>query len=272
MSLKAQQQSQEQTNMIRIAKFLIINFSIFIALIVTSYAVTGNADLYKVTMRKLEFCTASTGVASCENAVVVASGDKEIDITSVDAGAAAGTYGNPTLLPLGETYTHMRVTIDRKFVIRNDTAIAAGSNATACKTIATTDTMYGSATESSGKYTHKPVIANNQTAANMNVYLVNDKYTRCTAETCAGVGGFDLDVGITYDQNVGSSKHQTQHADGSTSDDHVLIYELTSPYTVALIAPKIDISFGTKNAIGAIEVNNICQMWAEEPIVTISVN
>ena len=255
-----------------IFNIIIFSFILWVGSTKISFAETGPADIYKVTMRKVELCTASTGVTSCENGVVIGSGDVEVDITSAGAGAAAAGYGNPTLLPLGETYTHMRVTIDRKFVIRNDTAIAAGSNATACKTIATTDTMYGSATESSGKYTHKPVIANNQTAANMNVYLVNDKYTRCTAETCAGVGGFDIDVGITYDQNVGSSKHQTQHADGSTSDDHVLIYELTSPYTVALIAPKIDISFGTQNAIGAIEVNNICQMWAEEPIVTISVN
>ena len=131
--------------------------------------------------------------------------------------------------------------------------------------------MYGSATESSGKYTHKPVVANNQTAANMNVYLINDQYTQCTALTCAGVGGFNLDQGITYNQGTGSSKHQTQHADGSTSDDHVMIYELATPYTVSLIAPTIDIAFGTKNAVGANEANNLCQMWAEEPIVTITI-
>ena len=45
-----------------------------------TYAATGNADLYKVTMRKLEFCTNSTGVDSCDNAVVVGSGDKQVDI------------------------------------------------------------------------------------------------------------------------------------------------------------------------------------------------
>lgn len=257
--------------MIRFIKILVFNFLISIALMLPTYAATGNADLYKVTMRKLEFCTNSTGVDSCDNAVVVGSGDKQVDITSVSAGAAAAAYGDPTLLPLGVTYTHMRVTIDRKFVIRNDTAIAAGSTANACRTVATTDTMYGSASESTGKYTHKPVVANNQTAADMNVYLINDQYTQCTAVTCAGVGGFNLDQGITYNQGTGSSKHQTQHEDGSSSDDHVMIYELATPYTVSLISPTIDIAFGTQNAVGANEANNLCQMWAEEPIVTITI-
>ena len=75
----------------------------------------------------------------------------------------------------------MRVTIDRKFTIKNSTAIAAGENATACRTIASTDGMYVT-DEATDKYTHKPVVANNQTAAEMNVYLVNDQYTRCNCK------------------------------------------------------------------------------------------
>tara|TARA_A100000164_G_scaffold155398_1_gene137943 strand:- start:301 stop:804 length:504 start_codon:yes stop_codon:yes gene_type:complete len=166
----------------------------------------------------------------------------------------------------------MRVTIDRKFVIRNDTAIVAGSTANACKTVEATDTMYGAQTQASGKYTHKPVIANNQTAVNMNMYIISDQYTQCTGVTCAGVGGFNATKqGMSYAQGTGSSKHQSEHAEGDTSNDHVMIYELATPYTVSLIAPTIDIAFGTKNAVGAAEVNNLCQMWPEEPIVTITV-
>ena len=258
--------------MTRLIKILVLNFFFFTAYILPLYAVVkGNADVYKITMRKLEFCTGSNDVTDCRDAVVVGSGDVQVDIAAVDAGAAAAAYGEPTLLPLGVTYTHMRVTIDRKFVIRNDTAIAAGSNATACRTIATTSAMYGGADESSRKYTHKPVVANNQTAANMNVYLINDKYTRCNVEACGGAGGTTSDVTLSYDQGVGSSKHQTQHADESLLNDHVMIYELASPYTVSLIAPVIDIAFGTRNAVGAAEVNELCQMWAEEPLVTITI-
>lgn len=255
----------------RLVKILITNIFVLISLTVSTYAATGAADVYKVTMRKVELCTGSTGVSSCDNAVVIGTGDKTVDIASVDAGVAAASYGEPALLPLGETYTHMRVTIDRKFTIKNSTAIAAGENATACRTIATTTAMYGGTAEATRKYTHKPVVANNQTAAEMNIYLINDKYTRCNVAGCSGVGGTTDDQTMEYDQNVGSSKHQSQHADGSTDADHIMIYELTSPYTVALIAPQIDISFGTSAAVSAQEVNELCQIWAEEPVVTISI-
>ena len=251
----------------KLFKIVISNILILFFLSVSAYAVTGAADVYKVTMRKVELCTGSTGVGSCDNAVVIGSGDKEVDIASVSAGAAAASYGEPALLPLGETYTHMRVTIDRKFTIKNSTAIAAGENATACRTIASTDGMYVT-DEATDKYTHKPVVANNQTAAEMNIYLVNDQYTRCNLANCSNKTD---DQSISYAQGTGSSKHQTQHADGSTDDDHVMIYELTSPYTVALIAPKIDISFGTSAAVSAQEVNELCQIWAEEPVVTITI-
>ena len=251
----------------KLFKIVISNILILFFLSVYAYAVTGAADVYKVTMRKVELCTGSTGVSSCDNAVVIGTGDKEVDIASVDAGASAASYGEPALLPLGETYTHMRVTIDRKFTIKNSTAIAAGENATACRTIASTDGMYVT-DEATDKYTHKPVVANNQTAAEMNVYLVNDQYTRCNLANCSNKTD---DQSISYAQGTGSSKHQTQHADGSTDDDHVMIYELTSPYTVALIAPQIDISFGTSAAVSAQEVNELCQIWAEEPVVTITI-
>ena len=251
----------------KLFKIIISNIFILFFLSVSAYAVTGAADVYKVTMRKVELCTGSTGVSSCDNAVVIGTGDKEVDIASVDAGASAASYGEPALLPLGETYTHMRVTIDRKFTIKNSTAIAAGENATACRTIASTDGMYVT-DEATDKYTHKPVVANNQTAAEMNVYLVNDQYTRCNLANCSNKTD---DQSISYAQGTGSSKHQTQHADGSSDADHVMIYELTSPYTVALIAPKIDISFGTSAAVSAQEVNELCQIWAEEPVVTITI-
>ena len=251
----------------KLLKIFISNILILFFFSVYAYAVTGAADVYKVTMRKVELCTGSTGVSSCDNAVVIGTGDKEVDIASVDAGASAASYGEPALLPLGETYTHMRVTIDRKFTIKNSTAIAAGENATACRTIASTDGMYVT-DEATDKYTHKPVVANNQTAAEMNVYLVNDQYTRCNLANCSNKTD---DQSISYAQGTGSSKHQTQHADGSSDADHVMIYELTSPYTVALIAPQIDISFGTSAAVSAQEVNELCQIWAEEPIVTITI-
>ena len=73
---------------------------------------TGNAEVLKVTMRKIELCTGFQGGdfddiltdAFCNNPVVLGSGDSVVDIAGVDAGATAASYGDPTLLPLGQTY------------------------------------------------------------------------------------------------------------------------------------------------------------------------
>ena len=76
-----------------------------------SYAAsgTGNAEVLKVTMKKIELCTGYQGGdfaniltdAFCNNPVVIGSGDQVVDIAGVNAGAAAASYGNPALLPLG---------------------------------------------------------------------------------------------------------------------------------------------------------------------------
>jgi hypothetical protein len=73
---------------------------------------------------------------------------------------------------------------------------------------------------------------------------------------------------MTYE--AASSTDQEQHAEGDATSDHMLTYLLTTPYTVSLIPPILDISFGTQEAVGAYNVGNLCQMWAQEPVVTIS--
>ena len=60
--------------------------------------------------------------------------------------------------------------------------------------------------------------------------------------------------------------------DADTGDDHMLVYELSSPYTVALIAPTIDISFGTSSALGTFTAaEGRCAFFADEPAVTITI-
>ena len=107
-------------------KILFLSKVLFLFLVFNSQAAstTGQADVYKVTMKKVELCTASTSVSSCVGSVTVGDTSKVVDIASVSAGAAAATFGDPALLPLGETYTHMRVTIDRKFTIKADLEVS----------------------------------------------------------------------------------------------------------------------------------------------------
>ena len=261
---------------------------------------TGNADVYKVIMRKVELCTGYTVVdfddvntaAACHNAVVIGSGDKEVDIASVGAGSAAATYGDPALLPLGETYTHMRVTIDRKFKIKSESALDTGGSDDTdnCVTIATADSQYQN-DEATDKYTHKVAVAEGGTNAEMNLYLTNGRqsdestanYTQCFNANCSQKNtSWSWNYAKDASELTSAIAMRTMRSSLST-DDVQFIYKLTSPYTVALIAPTIDISFGTRNALGVQEVSNsqgsgtpsandgMCSFYPEEPIVTITI-
>ena len=250
-------------------KKILISFLILLGLKVSSFAeVTGPAAVYKVTMKKVELCTASTSVTDCQNSIVIGSGDQEVDIASVGAGSAAAAYGDPALLPLGETYTHMRVTVDRKFVMKSQTVLDPAGDAEGCVTMATSATLYGAA-EATRKYTHRISHADEKglgDAEEMNIYLENDSYTLCTNGTC-GAGSSN-----TNDYSSPSVATFQETHDADTGDDHMLVYELSSPYTVALIPPTIDISFGTSSALGTFTAAaGRCAFFADEPAVTITI-
>ena len=252
----------------KIFAFIVLVKLLLVLFIASSNAATvkGAASVYKVTMKKVELCTASTGVTVCTGAVVIGSGAKVVDIAAVDAGAVAGAYGNAALLPLGETYTHMRVTIDRKFVIKTSSAIDTTGDADACVTQAATNAMYGD-TESARKFTHAITLANDGTAAEMNTYLQNDSYKICANATCS----VQYDATNDYTSPTYATYMESHSAD--TGTEHIMIFTLTAPYTVALIPPTIDISFGTAEAIGATDPNSgsRCMMIAFEPVCTITI-
>ena len=232
--------------------------------------------------------------AACHDAVVIGTGDLEVDIASVDAGASAASYGEPALLPLGETYTHMRVTVDRKFIIKSESALDTGgtSKTDNCVTVATTDAQYGSgSSEAARKYTHKVAVAEGGTNAEMNLYMTNGRqgdesttnnYTQCEAANCAKNDGWTWNYAVNAAQLSSAIAMRTMRS-SLTTDDIQLVYELTTPYTVSLIPPTIDISFGTRSALGVQEVcdagsnctgetDGVCSFYPEEPIVTITIN
>ena len=249
-------------------KKIIISFLIFIGLTVSALAsATGPAAVLKVTMKKVELCTSSTSVTDCTNSVTIGTGNKVIDIAAVGEGAVAAAYGDPALLPLGETYTHMRVTMDRKFVIKSGSALTPAGDAEGCVTKATSTTLYGGA-EATRKYTHNISLADEQELADaeeMNIYLTNDDYTLCTNANCSTSEAQE----VTYTSPTKSTFQEGHPAD--TSDDHMIVYTLSSPYTVALIAPTIDISFGTSTALNVFTAaNGQCAFMVGEPVVTIT--
>jgi len=253
----------------RFFAFIVLVKLLLVLLFITisnAATVKGAASVYKVTMKKLELCTASTGVTVCTGAVVIGEGAKVVDIASVDAGAVAGSYGDAALLPLGVTYTHVRVTILRKFTIKTSSAIDTGGTPDACVTQAATDTLYGD-TEAARKFTHAITVADDATAAEMDTYLQNDSYLICADATCSSTYAATND----YTDPDYATYMESHAADGDA--EHVMIYKLTSPYTVALIPPTIDISFGTQEAIGATDPNSgsRCMMIAFEPVCTITI-
>ena len=78
----------------------------------------------------------------------------------------------------------------------------------------------------------------------------------------------DETITISY----GSPSYAVSMSVGSPSASEVqLIYELSSAYISGVVAPKIKVSFDVSAALGAgIADTNVCYMWPEEPVVTIS--
>ena len=247
----------------KIFKLLFLTSFIFLVLLSKSYAGKGAATVYKVTMKKVELCTGSTGVTSCTGAVVLGDSTLQVDIAAVDAGATAASYGSTALLPLGETYTHLRVTVSRGFTVKGTaTATAAGRSYT-CNTVANPQWPTDEATN---KYTHQPAIAKDGTLAEQNTYLMNDSYTQCVSADCSSSGAASVD----YSTPTYATYMETHSAD--TGTEHMLVYALTTPYTVTLIPPLVTMSFGTQNALQARKVgNNLCTIDALEPIFTVTI-
>ena len=230
----------------------------------------GQSAVLKITMRKVELCTGFQGgdfddiltEAFCNDPVVIGSGDKVVDIASVDAGASAAAYGQPTLLPLGETYTHLRVTIDKKFTMKGKTVVSTGSGSgdtDFCATKTTTDAMYGGGSGEAGKkYTHRvavdPVANANVAQQEMDLYFVNglktgeagSTFTHCYGDDC----GEDSDTWSWGYAPAASGFPNTYVAQNIprasvVTDDMTFVYKLDKPYTVTMQPPSIDIAFST---------------------------
>ncbi len=268
-------------------RLILIIFITFLTFINSTFAATGtgDAEVFKVTMKKMELCTGYQGGdfhnitnnSFCNDPVVLGTGEQVVDIASVNAGAAAASYGDAALLPLGETYTHLRVTIDKKFTVKTSAAIDTGGSDDTDNCMTKSITSSYPTSEASNKYTHRPVVAeggNSGSSEEMNIYFMNGEkdsthngsdatYVQCTNANCSKnstVNGRTwwytyLDTEAALAANGDSNIAQSIHRASAATDDFVLVYKLTSPYTVSLMPPTIDIAFGTQGSIGVQEVS-----------------
>jgi len=242
----------------------------------------GQSAVLKITMRKVELCTGFQGgdfddiltEAFCNDPVVIGSGDKVVDIASVDAGASAAAYGQPTLLPLGETYTHLRVTIDKKFTMKGKTVVSTGSGSgdtDFCATKTTTDAMYGGGSGEAGKkYTHRvavdPVANANVAQQEMDLYFVNglktgeagSTFTHCYGDDCGDDSEKTWSWGYAPAASGFPNTFVAQNIPRASvvTDDMVFVYELDQPYKVTMQPPTIDIAFSTLETLLVYEASN----------------
>ena len=97
---------------------------------------TGPATEYRVTMTKVELCENGSTTANCLNALTISPTGTSgaVDIASVNAGVAAGSYGNIAKAKIGTLYTFIQITMSRQFTITgtagNSCATKAGESGT----------------------------------------------------------------------------------------------------------------------------------------------
>ena len=197
------------------------------------YAASGEgpATEYIVQMEKLELCEDS----ACATSTTVGDSKMKVNIASVSAGADIGSYAATTGLPLGTTFSHLRVTVSRTFQVTG--SVTAGS--TDCVTDGGTDNTA----------THL-LDSGTGTAVSTTMYL-------------ADADGYAVSDGDNDADQITMSYSSPTYATSMTvsGDTAVMIYKLTSAYTVGLRSPTIKVIFNTDTALGADDT--ACVMWLQ---------
>ena len=204
--------------------------SLFVLSLFTSksFALTGEATSYEITITRIEMCDSTSTDTTCNNSVVLYSGDSGgIDIASTTAGSAAASLGDLSTVAFGTTYTYLQITMERAMTLAG--TVTSGSN---CSTIASstgTTSVNGigaaTATEVAGTY-YAGIPGSSAHGDFMN-------------STTAGDGtGTDAATGTV---DAGDSYFEWREA-------------LTTPFTMeAGKIPTVTVAFGTTTALGYLE-------------------
>ncbi len=265
--------------------FVIILFSInlislskiaFAAACASGSGTCGEASVYKVTMIKLELCTgaplASESDVTCTGATTVGDTSKIFDIASVNAGADVGSWIKTTGLPIGTTFTHIKPTFNKTFTIKGEVEISSGGLGGGL----TCYTDENATTGSNNKYAAIPPGKVSGTATEQEMSMFTDGTVAvcktASTNTCAASQNQSWTKDLVNDTaNYGSALSNTATSVDTTS----MIYKLTSPYTVGILAPKISIAFGVTTAIEAKQDpdgdNDGCNIYPYYPKVNVTI-
>ena len=234
-------------------KTLIIIFSLFLSINITSVAKsgTGEAVSYTNTIHSIMLCGAGSTATSCDNPVILGSNTDgtSFDLSSISAGASAGSLGNLGQAAPGLTFAYMQVIMSKTFTIKG-TGLNAASTPATCYTAAnsgngtaTTGATQAIGSTSSSDYASQAIkVADNATL---------DSNMR---------GTNNLDGTTSGDASNGNSGTNTYMA---------FIAELTSPFTMkAGSIPQMKIAFDLSSATNFPASN--CTVSPASPSVTVS--
>ena len=232
-------------------KTLIIIFSLFLSLNITTIAKsgTGEAVSYINTIHSIMLCGSGSTATSCANPVILGSNTSgtSFDLSSISAGASAGSLGNVGKATPGSTFAYMQVIMSKTFTIKGTGTNAA--NAT-CYTAANS----GNGTATSGA-------------------------TQAIGSTSSSDYA-SQDIKVANNASLDSNMRGTNNLDGTTSGDAsngnagtntymAFIPELTSPFTMkAGSIPQMKIAFDLSAATNFPASN--CTVSPASPSVTVT--
>ena len=250
-----------------ITSFLLVVFFYSGSLSAADY---GRASVYKVTMEELHFCEDS----ACATYTKVCSTPKTVDIAAVTAGSDVASWCPLTGLPMGTTFTHLRVKLNRAFTLagvvldKNSTTdcYTGGTNdATATKTAngsSVTNASVSGDTITIPSGTLKETVVWLYDGRGSGAYITGaggntywwSFYTHSNRPTgstswCVGTtaGTHNNAAGVCADTNTQSATWD----DAASADTLQIIYPFTSAYTIGVVAPKATLSFDTSEGMGA---------------------
>ena len=274
---------------------------LLLALLLSSISLQASADVcaqaqdgdcnkpleYIITLKKLELCTASPASlvnttealssydVTCTGAVTVGTGSLTFDLTSVVAGQQIATFASTTGLPIGTTFTHIKMTLSREIKLRGEVTITFG-NEDNFKGICKTDSA---ATAGSGNKYERMLAGKTDSAAptgpaTLQTFYINTDsgdatdrgtlsqntvsahpYRMCTTQNCSSAVGFSeggadgtMNKWLPPNPQYGIAIEDVT----STDTDLSLIVPLSAPYTVGPTAPKIDVAFGAEGSLNGL--------------------
>ena len=152
------------------------------------FAATAAADSYINTVYALMLCENGSSLTNCSNPLILneTPDGTNMDIGSVDAGAAAGSYGNLSVVPKGTVYTHGQVVLDRIFWVKG----TSGS----CSTGGTAGTTSAWGVGTTGTAALQKIWASNGTGLSTSMNSSSNKDETETGDSTDG----ELDNGDQY--------------------------------------------------------------------------